>query len=69
MHLPSYNHNGHKVTRGIHPDGESGRSGIHPIKFFSICFNSNSVVSKWVNVLWPMVPVAIALVSDQRLTT
>lgn len=25
--LPKYNHNGHLVTRGIHPDGESGRSG------------------------------------------
>ena len=25
--LPTYNHNGHRVTRGIHPDGESGRKG------------------------------------------
>jgi len=25
--LPTYNHNGHLVTKGIHPDGESGRSG------------------------------------------
>ena len=25
--LPRYNHNGHLVTRGIHPDGESGRKG------------------------------------------
>jgi hypothetical protein len=28
--LPTYNHNGHLVTRGIHPDGESGRSGKTP---------------------------------------
>jgi hypothetical protein len=26
--LPVYNHNGHLVTKGIHPDGESGRSGV-----------------------------------------
>ena len=25
--LARYNHNGHLVTRGIHPDGESGRRG------------------------------------------
>lgn len=63
MHLPQYNHNGHKVTKGIEPEGESGRSGFHPFKFLQICFRSNSFISKWVNLLWPAVPVAIALVS------
>ena len=53
------------MTRGIEPEGESGRSGVHPWKFLQICFRSNSLISKWVNVLWPVVPVAIALVSFQ----
>jgi hypothetical protein len=28
--LPIYNHNGHLVTKHIHPDGESGRKGKTP---------------------------------------
>ncbi|OCK83039.1 hypothetical protein K432DRAFT_323055 [Lepidopterella palustris CBS 459.81] len=59
--LPRFNHNGHKVTKGIHPDGESGRMGIHPWHFVRICFRSTSRVSKFVNFLWPFVPAAIAL--------
>lgn len=59
-HGPHLNHNGHKVTRGIKPDGESGRKGIHPLQFLRICFRSSSTASKWVNVLWPFVPAAIA---------
>lgn len=61
MHLPRFNHNGHKVTRGIHPDGESGRKGVHPWKFLKITFRSSSLASKFVNVLWPFVPAAIAI--------
>jgi Ca2+:H+ antiporter len=61
-HLPQFNHNGHEVTKGIEPEGESGRRGIHPLKFLKICFKSNSKLSMMVNVLWPIVPVAIALV-------
>ncbi len=60
-HLPIYNHNGHKVTRGIKPEGESGRSGIHPWHFLRICFKSTSMLSMIVNILWPFVPVAIAM--------
>lgn len=60
-HLPRFNHNGHKVTRGIHPDGESGRKGVHPWHFLRICFRSTSTASKVVNVLWPVVPAAIAI--------
>ncbi len=60
-HFPIYNHNGHKVSRGIKPEGESGRTGIHPWHFIRICFRSTSHVSMVVNVLWPFVPAAIAI--------
>jgi Ca2+:H+ antiporter len=63
--LPQYNHNGHEVTKGMHPDGESGRKGFNPIKFLVICGRSSSKLSMLTNCLWPMVPVAIALVSGQ----
>ncbi|KAL9130473.1 MAG: hypothetical protein Q9217_001345 [Psora testacea] len=56
-----FNHNGHKVTRGIKPEGESGRKWIHPWHFLRICFWSASTASMMVNVLWPFVPPAIAL--------
>ncbi|KAI5200900.1 putative vacuolar cation/proton exchanger 2 [Aureobasidium subglaciale] len=59
--LPEYNHNGHAVTKGIKPNGESGRRGIHPLHFLKICWRSSCTASKWVNVLWPFVPAAIAL--------
>ena len=55
------NHNGHEVTPGIHPDGESGRSGVHPIRFAKVLIRSSSSVSKYVNLLWPFVPAAIAM--------
>ena len=60
----AYNHNGHRVTKGVHPDGESGRRGFHPLRFFQICFRSNCTASKWLNLLWPLVPVAVAVVCD-----
>ena len=60
-HLPVYNHIGHKVARGIKPEGESGRSGIHPWHFLRICFKSTSTLSLIVNFLWPFVPVAITM--------
>lgn len=43
--LPRFNHNGHKVTKGITPEGESGRSWFHPWLFLKICFRSASRVS------------------------
>ena len=58
---PGFNHNGHKITKGIKPDGESGRSWIHPLHFLRICFRSSSTASKLVNFLWPFVPAAIAI--------
>lgn len=55
------NHNGHRVTTGIQPEGESGRSGIHPHKMMPICWRSTSGASQLCNILWPVVPVAIAI--------
>jgi hypothetical protein len=61
--LPEYNTNGHAVTKGIQPNGESGRRGFSPLHFFKVCWASSCTASKYVNVLWPFVPAAIALVS------
>jgi Ca2+:H+ antiporter len=61
--LPSFNtEHPNQMTPGIAPEGESGRRGIHPIKFLKICAKSSSKVSMCVNVLWPVVPAAIAMV-------
>lgn len=59
--LPTYNHNGHKIVRGIKPDGESGRSWVHPWHFLKVCGRSSSKVSMAVNILWPFVPAAITV--------
>lgn len=59
--IERYNHNGHLVTKGIQPEGESGRKGIHPLHFLRICWRSSCRVSRVVNVLWPFVPAAIAV--------
>jgi len=48
-------------TPGVRLDGESGRRGIHPLKFLRICFRSSCTLSKFVNFLWPFVPVALAM--------
>ncbi|TVY57542.1 Vacuolar cation/proton exchanger 5 [Lachnellula cervina] len=55
------NHNGHKITKHIAPEGESGRKGIHPLHFFKICWSSTSDASRAVNLLWPFVPAALAV--------
>lgn len=59
--LPTYNHNGHLVTKGITPEGESGRSGIHPKHYLRCVWRSSCTLSKWMNILWPFVPAAIIL--------
>jgi Ca2+:H+ antiporter len=66
--LPSYNahghrvnHNGHRVTPGIQPDGESGRRGVNPLLMLKICWQSASLYSKWVNILWPFTIAALVL--------
>lgn len=60
-HKRGVNHNGHKITKGIKPEGESGRKGVHPWKFLRIGFRSTSKASMLVNFLWPFVPAAIAI--------
>lgn len=45
----------------VRPAGESGRRGFHPLHFVHIIFMSSSRVSRAVNVLWPIVPAAIAV--------
>ena len=42
-------------------EGESGRSGFDPKQFFFITWRSSCKVSKWVNIFWPFVPLAIVL--------
>lgn len=58
--LPTH-HNGHAHPshEELHNHGESGRSGIHPLKFLMICFKGTTPVSRYVNILWPFVPAAI----------
>lgn len=50
-----------KLTPRIKSEGESGRRGIHPLHFFKIIWSSTSTLSRAVNVLWPVVPAAIAV--------
>ncbi|KAK4126364.1 hypothetical protein N657DRAFT_568802 [Parathielavia appendiculata] len=50
-----------KRTLAVRPTGESGRSGIHPLIFLRNVFRSASWASRIVNVLWPVVPAAIAV--------
>ena len=66
--LPQYNsdghrvnHAGHKVTKGIQPDGESGRSWFHPWHFVRIIWTSSCQASKWTNILWPFTIAALVL--------
>ena len=42
-------------------EGESGRSGFHPVQFLQITWRSSCSASKYVNILWPFVPIAIIL--------
>lgn len=50
-----------KRSLGVRPAGESGRRGIHPVRFLKNVFRSASWASRVVNVLWPVVPAAIAV--------
>ncbi|KAF4333735.1 Ca2+:H+ antiporter [Fusarium beomiforme] len=49
------------ISSHIAHEGESGRSGFHPRHFLSVLWRSSCTASKWVNVLWPFVPIAIIL--------
>ncbi|WEW57937.1 Vacuolar cation/proton exchanger 5 [Emydomyces testavorans] len=58
--LPLHRGNGRTRFR-IDSAGESGRVGFHPLQFLKVCYKSTTPVSKYVNILWPFVPPAIAL--------
>lgn len=49
------------LTQGIHPDGESNRSGFSPKHFFQVLWKSSNKVSQYVNLLWPFALIAIIL--------
>lgn len=61
-----YRNGGEKTHGGtsggiVQQAGESGRRGFHPLKFLTISFRSASRASLVCNVLWPVVPAAIAV--------
>ena len=55
------NHNGHKLTPHIAPDGESGRRWFSPLHFLKICWRSSSRASQLTNLLWPFTIAALVL--------
>lgn len=59
--LPTSYEDGRLVTKGINPEGESGRAGFHPLHFFRVAWRSATPWNKWLNLLWPFVPAAIVL--------
>jgi Ca2+:H+ antiporter len=61
LHMPHRTKGGKRLPRGINAAGESGRRGIHPLLFLKACFRSSSIISTFVNILWPFVIPAIAL--------
>ena len=63
--LPHHNGNPRQNHSWIKEDGDAGRRGFHPLLFLLCCFKSSSRLSRAVNVLWPFVPAAIAVVSTK----
>ncbi|KAK5089205.1 hypothetical protein LTS08_000383 [Lithohypha guttulata] len=59
--LPTWMEDGRLVTKGVNPEGESGRSGFRPSHFFGVAWRNSNTLSRWVNILWPFVPAAIAV--------
>ncbi|KAF4556183.1 Vacuolar calcium ion transporter-like protein [Elsinoe fawcettii] len=57
--LPTVRDHVHTLLDGVHHEGESGRTGFHISHFLKITWRSSCVVSSWVNLLWPFVPIAI----------
>ncbi|KAK2030331.1 hypothetical protein LX32DRAFT_716993, partial [Colletotrichum zoysiae] len=47
------------ISSGIAREGESGQSGFHPWHFLNVLWRSSCTASMVVNVLWPIVLVAI----------
>ncbi|KAI9848636.1 MAG: hypothetical protein M1838_000475 [Thelocarpon superellum] len=61
-HSPAYpTDHRNPLTRRIARAGESGRNGIDPRHFFPILWRSASTASCLCNVLWPVVPAALAV--------
>ncbi|KAK7752034.1 hypothetical protein SLS62_005998 [Diatrype stigma] len=64
---PAGGHGGHhgwtRIKGGLHikTAGDSGRSGIHPIRFFKVIWKSSCTLSSIVNILWPFVIAAIVI--------
>ena len=58
---PGDRHTSSRFPTRISKAGQSYRSGIHPWKFLKVCFKSSSLISKFVNILWPFVPAAITV--------
>ena len=59
--LLSTRHLEERVNNFIAHEGESGRSGFHPSHFLKVLWRSSCTASMLVNVLWPIVPVALVL--------
>jgi Ca2+:H+ antiporter len=59
--LLSARHLEQRVSHAISPEGESGRSGFHASHFLRVLWRSSCTASMLVNVLWPFVPIALAL--------
>ncbi|PNS21274.1 Vacuolar calcium ion transporter [Sphaceloma murrayae] len=57
--LPTVRQHVHTLMDGVHHEGESGRTGFSIAHFLRITWRSSCVVSSWVNLLWPFVPLAI----------
>ncbi|KAH8175049.1 sodium/calcium exchanger protein [Sarocladium implicatum] len=51
----------HAGDANHHNEGESGRSGFHVTHFLPVLWRSSCTASKLVNILWPIVPIAIVL--------
>lgn len=58
--LPTHNDSSDDLF-DVASEGESGRSGFNPRHFLRITWRSSCTASKYVNVLWPFVPLAIVL--------
>jgi hypothetical protein len=48
----------------VRTSGESGRSGFHFVRFFQVIFRSSCTASAVCNILWPVVPAALAVTCE-----
>lgn len=56
-----HDHGRSEASDHVAHEGESGRSGFHPCHFLAVLWRSSCTASMLVNLLWPLVPVAVAL--------